>query len=159
MTAFSYELEHRYDVAPTVVFDAFGDPESLRQWWCPPGFASVLAEIDFRVGGRYRIGMRKAEADSTLFVSGEYLEIERPSRLVFTHGFERTPAAAPMRAVGLWGAKTRVTLCFAAHGDGTLLRLLHDLLPSQEAAARLRGGFGGITRNLGAFVSRKEHPS
>jgi len=41
--------------SPERVFDAWTKPERLRLWWGPRGVTCTAAEVDLRVGGRYRI--------------------------------------------------------------------------------------------------------
>ncbi len=43
-----------------IVFEAWTKPELFRQWWVPKstGMSLLSCEMDVRVGGRYRIGVR-----------------------------------------------------------------------------------------------------
>ncbi len=41
------------------VFRAWTDPEELKKWFGPVGYATPMAEVDLRVGGKYQLGMRK----------------------------------------------------------------------------------------------------
>ena len=76
-------LERVFDAAPEEVFEAWGDAESLAAWMCPGSdMASATVEVDFRVGGRFRIVMHGSEQEFTQ--TGEYLEIDPPRRLAFT---------------------------------------------------------------------------
>ena len=50
-------IERTLDAPPDRVFDAFTDPDQLKQWWWPNGFSCPAAEVDLRVGGRYRLAM------------------------------------------------------------------------------------------------------
>jgi len=79
---------HREVPAPRpVVFSACVEPDDLAQWWGPHGFTTPHIEVDLRVGGGYRFGMQPP--DGELFhLSGEFREIERPARLVFTFRWE-----------------------------------------------------------------------
>lgn len=45
-------------VARERVFDAWLDPASVASWMCPGPVTHASAEIDARVGGRFRIVMR-----------------------------------------------------------------------------------------------------
>ena len=47
----SLTLTRRYTAAPEKVWRAWTDPQALRQWWAPVS----VAELDLRVGGRFRI--------------------------------------------------------------------------------------------------------
>ena len=50
-------IERILKASPERVFDAFTDPEQLMKWWWPNGFTCPAAEVDLRVGGRYRLAM------------------------------------------------------------------------------------------------------
>ena len=74
---------------PERVFDAFTDPQQLQKWWWPNGFTCPAAEVDLRVGGKYRLAMEwpgsiPAEAQFAHHMAGEYYEIDRPHRLVMS---------------------------------------------------------------------------
>jgi uncharacterized protein YndB with AHSA1/START domain len=70
-----------------VVFGACVEPDELAQWWGPHGFTTPQIELDLRVGGGYRFGMQPP--DGELFhLSGEFLAIEPPARLVYTFRWE-----------------------------------------------------------------------
>jgi uncharacterized protein YndB with AHSA1/START domain len=69
------------------VFHAWTDPAALRAWFHPgPQLSTPVAEVDLRVGGRYRIVMQTPETQ--FVVSGVYREIQPPSRVVFTWRWE-----------------------------------------------------------------------
>ena len=58
------------------------------QWFAPAdNFSTPLAEVDLRVGGSYRIQMKDPSGE-THTVGGEYREIRKSERLVFTWAWE-----------------------------------------------------------------------
>jgi uncharacterized protein YndB with AHSA1/START domain len=75
----SLQLRRTLAYPPERVWRAFTDPTALAGWFWPARFATE-AEIDLRVGGRYRIDGPGAG----MAVSGEYVHVEPPARLVFT---------------------------------------------------------------------------
>lgn len=77
-------IERTFAAPAATVFDAWTDAEVLRRWWpAGPGWKTPVAEVDVRVGGRLRLVMRAP--DGTEFGGeGHYLEVTRPTRLVFT---------------------------------------------------------------------------
>ena len=105
------------------VFAAWSDAESLAVWMAPEAdFGRADVELDFRVGGRFRIVMNGAQAYEQ---TGEYLEIVPDTRLV-------------LRWVSAWmkpaEAETRLTVEFADLGGArTKLTLIHDQLPESDA--------------------------
>lgn len=95
-----------------LVFDAFSQPELVRQWMLgPPGWSMPICEIDFRVGGRYRYVWRN-ESGTEMGMGGIYREIAAPERIVATEKFDQ--AWYPGEAVGTVvlterGGKTMLT--------------------------------------------------
>ena len=69
-------IQRTLKAAPERVFDAFTDPDQLKQWWWPKGFVCPAAEVDLRVGGTYRLAMEwpdvtPAEAQFAHYMGGE----------------------------------------------------------------------------------------
>ena len=44
-----------------LVYNAWSDPDHLKNWWGPTGFTNTFEEFDFRVGGRWRFVMHGPE--------------------------------------------------------------------------------------------------
>ena len=114
-------ISRLFPATPDRVFDAFTKPEILGRWWGPEGFTLPEVEVDPREGGGYRFAMLSSEGN-TYNLSGRYLEIRRPERLVFTWAWDEGDMA---------GVETRVTLEFTAHDDATVLTLTHEGLPTE----------------------------
>src|SRR5215471_14892646 len=53
------------------LFALWTSREHLERWWGPPGVVCTSAEIDLRVGGRYRIANRLPDG-RTLSIVGEF---------------------------------------------------------------------------------------
>jgi uncharacterized protein YndB with AHSA1/START domain len=69
------------------VFRACTEPQELAKWWGPRGFTTPTIELDVRVGGRYRFAMQPPEGD-LFHLTGEFREVEPPSRLAYTFVWE-----------------------------------------------------------------------
>src|ERR1700694_5568769 len=78
------------------LFDAWTQPEKMKEWWGPGDVKCVAVEIDLRVGGRYRIA-NKFPDGKILWIGGEFESIERPHKLVYTWSVE--PATGPPERV------------------------------------------------------------
>jgi uncharacterized protein YndB with AHSA1/START domain len=83
-----------------IVFDAYTKPEYVSLWWAPRSRRVTVAECqaEVRVGGGYRYVIARSETERFVFY-GKYLEIARPTRLVYTQTFEPFPDAALGRAL------------------------------------------------------------
>ncbi len=83
------ELRQLVHASAEVAFEAWTEAEHVKQWWAPSGtFVCTLAEIDLRVGGRYRLHMHDSTEQGTCKVHGEFREISPPERLVYTWNAE-----------------------------------------------------------------------
>jgi uncharacterized protein YndB with AHSA1/START domain len=91
MTAATGELTlHLQRVLPApraLVFHAHAEPDELAKWWGPKGFTAPSIDCDLRVGGHYRIAMQPPDGD-LFFLSGEFREVDPPSRLAYTFRWE-----------------------------------------------------------------------
>jgi uncharacterized protein YndB with AHSA1/START domain len=91
MTAASNDLTlHLERILPAprpLVFRAQTEPDLLAEWWGPAGFSAPSIELDLRVGGGYRIAMQPPDGD-VFYLSGEFVEVDPPTRLAYTFRWE-----------------------------------------------------------------------
>lgn len=71
-----------FDAPRALVFEAWSKAEHLKHWFAPDGFTVPECELDFRVGGTYRLCMRGLGNEH--WVHGVYREIVVPERIVWT---------------------------------------------------------------------------
>jgi len=104
------------------------------------------AQVDLRVGGRWRWVMT-ANGGFEVAFSGEYVEIDRPHRLVRTETFELIPDAEAVS-----------TMTFDELNGVTTLRILGHY-PSQEHrdGAIASGMEGGLQTSLDALEELVRH--
>ena len=102
------------DAPRALVFRAWTRPEHIARWWGPQGFTTFHCEMDVRVGGSYRFGMRSPEGTEH-WKRGEYREIVEPERIAFTFAWED--------ANGNPGRELLTTVTFTEHGTKTRLTL------------------------------------
>lgn len=137
----SLRIERTFDAPSEEVFDAWTNPEVLRRWWRPnPAWVTPVAEVDLRVGGRYRISMEDPESGTRHTAGGEYNEISRPRRLVYTWQWEQADGQA--------GHVSIVTVDFRADGERTNVILEHSGLESSQSRDSHTHGWTGILEML-----------
>ena len=122
-TAATLHLTRTFAVPREKVFRAWKDPEELKKWWGPVGYATPSAELDLRVGGKYRLGMRKLPNGEIFYLSGMYREVRPPEKLVYMWRWESEPETG----------ETLVTVEFRARGNSTEVIVTHELFPTGKA--------------------------
>ena len=108
------ERQIRIGAAPETVFDLWIDPDQIVRWM------GRSATLEPRPGGIFRIDYNGSDV-----VRGEFVEVDRPSRLVLTWGWEAGGDTVPP------GAST-VEVTFSPDGDGTILTVRHLGLPTDS---------------------------
>jgi uncharacterized protein YndB with AHSA1/START domain len=123
------------------IFDAWTQPEHLRAWWGPRPVTCSGAEVDLRVGGRYRIDNALPDG-STVIIEGEFRDIQRPHLLVYT-----------WRTGQLAEASSLVTVRFQARGEATEVVVVHENVPSAAVRDSHEKGWSGCLDGLEAFFA------
>ena len=123
-----------------VVYEAWIDPQGIREWMCPGDAISAEAVLDVRVGGSYRIVMRSRERNYVH--TGVYQVVEPNAKLVFTWTQEGNEIT------------TLVTVEFLARGSESELVLTHERFTKADVAQRYQSGWGTIAEKLAAFLAR-----
>ncbi|WP_299394797.1 SRPBCC domain-containing protein [Pelagibius sp.] len=131
-------LTRRLDATPELVFDAWTDPQMVRQWLVPGEMVMAALELDLRVGGRFDFVMKGEETYAHRCV---YREIERPRRLVFTWSSSATA-----------GRDTLVTVEIKPLGEGSELTLTHEGFTDQAMAELHNGGWTACFEKFVPFV-------
>lgn len=116
------------------VFAAWTRSEHLQAWWGPAGMRCNLAEIDLRVGGRYRIGNENADGD-VVWIEGAFERIDAPHELVYTWSIG---GATP----------ERVTVRFESRDGGTEVAVVHTHITAPPALEQHERGWHGCIDGL-----------
>jgi uncharacterized protein YndB with AHSA1/START domain len=107
-----YELQ--IAAPPELVWRFWVEPERLVRWM------GDVASLDPRPGGMFRLEYRSGDV-----ALGTYVELDEPSRLVFSWGWEADGDPVPPGA-----SRIEVDLTPIDGGAGTRLRLRHLGLPT-----------------------------
>jgi uncharacterized protein YndB with AHSA1/START domain len=105
-------ITREFDAPRHLVYEAWTTPELVKRWWTAKRGEATVAEIDLRVGGRWRYVMVTEDGMEVGF-HGEYLEIVPNERIVSTEVFEGIPdgqAQASTNTLTLTEADGRTTL-------------------------------------------------
>jgi len=137
-------LRRQYQASPELVYDAWTQPEQMKQWFAPSDDCSnPFIEVDLREGGEYRIGFRSAEGEDAV-VGGKYLIVQPPQKLSFTWQWE-SPHEFEQH-------ETLVTVEFLGRDGGTELVLTHERFPNEKMLGLHDQGWNGTLDRLAKAV-------
>ena len=101
-----------------LVFDAFTQQKHIEGWWAPR--EATTHEMDVKPGGVWRYSQPIRGSEQAFKI--EFVEVTRPSRLVYDYGTDAANAPEPVRTTVTFedqGDKTEITLqlLFATKAD------------------------------------------
>ncbi|MBE8719577.1 SRPBCC family protein [Sphingobacterium pedocola] len=115
----SVSLHRIINANPEKVFRAFADPVA-HAWWLPPyGFLCTVQQMDFEVGGRFKMTFSNFSTGNGHSFGGEYLEIKPNELIKYTDRFDDP---------GLPGEMT-TTIQLNKVSCGTELKVLQEGIP------------------------------
>ena len=122
------------------VFEAWTTPDQMLLWWGPGSVKCTLAEVDLRVGGRFRIANELPNGD-VVWIAGEYELVMPPNELVYTWRTEPGPPET-----------TRVRVRFESRDGGTEVVISHEDNTSIEVRESHEQGWLGCLSNLAEYL-------
>jgi uncharacterized protein YndB with AHSA1/START domain len=134
-------LVRRIAARQAIVFEALITAEGIRSWWGPDDGPATSAEVDARVGGGFRVRFRTVDGLEHE-CAGEFLEIERPRRVVMSWRWTRNGQ------IEEHDRESRVEIRLRAVETGTELTLVHSLLSDENSARAHEGGWDGALQKL-----------
>jgi uncharacterized protein YndB with AHSA1/START domain len=135
-----------------LAFKAWTSAEHIQQWMRPePGMAVPQAIMELRVGGKFRIQMKKPDGEFFTAV-GEFKEVKAPERLVYTWDWEKDRSGEEFGEVE--GKPSLVTVEFLKRGERTEMVLTHSRFATPESRDGHAGGWGRIAESFASFVEK-----
>lgn len=136
-------LKRRLNASPARVFEAWTDPAQIVRWFGPADTVagSVRAEMDVRVGGRYRASFTTANGEYHE-IGGVYREVVPGARLCFSWAWHTMPERESL-----------VTVALRPDGDGTWLTLHHEQFVDEAARDGHNRGWIGTLDRLEHFLA------
>src|ERR671918_512995 len=102
-------ITREFDAPKHLVYKAWTTPELVRRWWHAKRGEMTVAEIDLRVGGKWRYVMI-ADGGFEVGFHGEYREIVPNERIVSTEVYEGMPEGEALNTVTFTETEGRTIL-------------------------------------------------
>ena len=136
-------ITREFNAPRHLVWKAYTTPELVKRWWSGERGTVTTAEIDLRVGGKWRYVM-DAGAGFEVAFRGEYHRIEEPEVLVNTEIFEGLPD--PDDHAGL------VTVTLTEKDGRTFMEMLCVYRDQTDRDAVIESGMeGGMQESMDAL--------
>ncbi len=143
-------IEAMFPTTAARLFDAWTQPQQLRQWFGTDPNDLLDIQIDLREGGAWRFVMRCSEGKEE-FLEGRYLEILPGKRLAFSWSHNvRTPEGEHQRT-----PPSCVTICFEPIGAATRMTLEHREIASDSGRLGVRKGWLTSFQTLAGLVEQE----
>jgi uncharacterized protein YndB with AHSA1/START domain len=68
------------DYPVTMVYDAFANPQHLKNWWGPEGFTNTIHEFDLQPGGKWILTMHGPEIGN--YENSSVFKTVQPQKLI-----------------------------------------------------------------------------
>jgi uncharacterized protein YndB with AHSA1/START domain len=133
------QLKRSFAASREKVFNAWTIPSEIKQWFGPEGCRVIDAQVDLRVGGKYRFQV-SSPTNEKMSVHGEYREISPPAKLVYTWQWEDDPAWENLTSI--------VTVEFIEQNERTEIQLRHEKFPSIESRDNHEQGWSSTLEKL-----------
>ncbi|SRR6266511_293930 len=124
-------ITREFDAPKHLVYRAWTTPELVKRWWSGHQGEMTIAEIDLRVGGRWRYVM-VADGGYEVAFHGEYREIVPNQRIVNTEVYEMPGAPEGEGALNI--------VTFIEVDGRTTLTLLVQAASKQDRDAIVNSG-------------------
>ena len=124
-------IEREFDAPRHLVYRAWTTPELVKRWWHANRGTATVAEIDLRVGGRWRWVM-VAKGGFEVAFNGVYREIVANERLVYTEIYEAVPGPGALN-----------TLTLSEENGRTKLRILVEHANKADRDMHVNSGMEG----------------
>jgi len=144
---FSLRIERTIAAPRERLFRAWTTPELLKQWLHPgKDWTTPVAEVDLRADGAFRWGIRGPDG-GTFYEVGEFVEIVRPERLVYTCRFEDEEVDFDMPK-----DETIVRVTFETVPGGTRIVLIQEGYSKEAERDDHQNGWPNFLDNLAKLV-------
>ena len=139
----SVTLKRRLNAPAEKVYAAWTEPAQIAHWFGPSETVagSVHAEMDVRVGGRFRVSFDTVDGEHHE-VGGVYREVVPNEKLVFSWAWHTTPERESL-----------VTVLIRKEGEGAMLTLTHEQFFDEAARDGHKRGWTGTLDKLEHYLS------
>ncbi|MEO1090019.1 MAG: SRPBCC domain-containing protein [Pseudomonadota bacterium] len=155
-TEFGHEpvvVEGTFQAPVTRVYRAWTDPRCIPDWFGPKAGVVRTADIDLRVGGRWRFAIATDDGEAAL--EGEYTTVDTDKCLAFSWRHVHSHADGRLEETPY----SHVTVTFRAEGATTHVHLVHAGIVHEEGRQGVGSGWEGTYARFDAWIATTAAPA
>jgi uncharacterized protein YndB with AHSA1/START domain len=150
-------IERDFNAPIEKVWEAFTDPELLKQWWSPEGMHNVFMTAEVVEGGKFRYCFKMDEGGEEYWGRGIYQKLDRPNYLSYLDSFTDAEGndVGPDH-YGMAGnevGETLVEFFFTEKGGVTHMKLVGENPFDEEMTKSMTEGWNGMFNKLAGSFS------
>lgn len=151
-----------FDAPRDLVWQAWTDPERLKEWFGPKGVTIPVCKMDLRPGGVCHYAMRMPNGQD-MWGKWTYREILAPEKLVLINSFSDAEGGITRHPMSpTWPLETLSTTTFTEADGKTTLSLRwspHDATDAERETFNsshesMKMGWGGTMEQLTAYLAK-----
>lgn len=149
-------MKREFDAPIGLVWDMWTRPDLFKKWYSPMGMTVPTAEMDVVIGGTRKVCMEMVspERTMTMWFTGIYKEVKRPSRLVYTESMcDAEGVILSPQSMGMPEGHpdiTEVIVELNETGGRTMMTMVHVGVPTGSAG---EGGWSQAFDTLAAVLN------
>jgi uncharacterized protein YndB with AHSA1/START domain len=136
------EASKEFTVPVERLYEAWNNPEQLKQWWKPLGNHLKEVTNDLKEGG----AVKYIFENNSLVISGTYEEVKKNEKLVYSWNWE-----FPENAIK--NASYKLTIQFSGKDNGSAIKVLQETVQSEEMVHPNEEGWDTGLTDLEKFLS------
>ena len=129
-----------FNASQALVFDVLTNAEHMAVWQIPSNMKVNTVEVDFVIGGKYKISMHSPDRRFDFELFGEYQEIDPPNKVVFT---QNVPGLEQMSVI---------TITLDQDGKRTQMVFKQSEIASKQMRDNGLKGWAPVFDRLGEYI-------
>jgi uncharacterized protein YndB with AHSA1/START domain len=157
-----FVITRTVDAPRDKVWQAWTEPERLKHWWGPKGFACTHCTVDLRPGGLMHYCLRAPDGQE-IWGRFIYREVVKPQKLVFVVAFSDLKGRITSHPMSPdWPQQILSTVEFAAQGRKTLITVHWTPIEAtdlerktfEDGAPSMQQGWTGTFEQFETYLSK-----
>jgi len=128
-----------------IVYQSWIDSLRLQKWWAlNDKFETTVVQLDLKIGGEYRLGMKETNSGNEFIVTGKYISIVPPQLLEYSWRWENES--------GGYNEESHVKVEFISREDSTELVITHSRLYDSDVRHEHEIGWNECLKQLASVM-------